>query len=415
VAALKEILPGLKDADRARVPALICRVEGSATLEEGLSLLREMVGTEGSDDVSAAAVAALGRCGGARRGESVEVLLATAGNAHRGEAVRALAAQEAAALANSPEIVDRLLEYFRAALSSEDEPSGRMAVAGLIGLGRPDALRPAALLAGLALRTPPDDASRAAEEALHRMFDLSPGRVTAALREVGAGLPEEGQERAYELFQRLKPQKRDRILRRWRESLSVPGAKMTPEIQAEMSALVDDWPGEILDLVEPVFEASREEERIRMLELLVDLGRLVPGRVLPLLSPPDGASRRLAEATREALAATLARKVLADPAEGAEPLLAMTLDPADSDRRDTGRLSLWLLAWENPSLHDWLYIRIRAARNRASVPLRVELGRWLAQIPESGLRRIPVAPERDPEPRRARFLPGTSGGSGQSP
>ena len=414
-ATLAEILPVLGDEDRARIPGLICRLDDSVAVLEGLSVILGMARDGTHPEAASAALAALGSCGGSRRDESLEVLLEAARGPALGEKVLA-AAEAAARLAASPEEYARVLDSFRSSLDSGEEASRCAAVAGLVGLGLRDAPRPVALLAGAALRTPSDATGRAAEEGLRRMYDIEPGPVTAALREAGQTLPEADQERIFDLFLRLQPEDRERILKRWRAALASPGSRPGPALQSEMRALADYWPGEILNLIQPGFEGSRGEERIRLLDLMVALGRHLPDRILALITPlPEDSSPRLWKATREAVAATLARKVLAEKTRGPADLFGLALDPVDSERRATGRRALWLLAWEGPSFRPSLVEWARTARGRSSLPLRVELGRWLGQVSEMGPTRFPATPEARQEPRRARFPPGTSGDSGRAP
>jgi hypothetical protein len=415
-AILRDILPSLKVADRARIPGLLCRLEGPSVSEVGLAILLDLLATETSREVAAAAVASLGSCGGEGREASLTALLSTARDNLRDEEVRTEAAESAADLANTPETYDRVFGVFRDALAGPDEAFRRVAIAGLLRLGHPDALRPATLLAGVALSLPPDPMSGASEEALRQMFDLAPGPVIAAIRNVGKSLPEKDQERALLLYSSLKPETWVHILERWRTSLSVPGARVSPAMQSEMQSQMEHGPTEILELIEPAFQASRGEERIRLLDLVVDLGRLLPDRVLSLLTLPEGSSQRLAEATREATAATLARTILAERGMAPAALLDMALDPTDSERRTTGRRSLWLLAWETAVLRrNYLVPWARAARRSATFPLRVELGRWLAQVSEMNPKRTPVTREELQEPQKARFLPDTSGDSAPAP
>lgn len=412
---LAAILPALGDADRARIPALICRLDDSGALLEGLPVILGMARDGTHPEAASAALSALGSCGDGRRDESLEILLEAARDPERGEEILAASAEAAARLAASPEERARLLDLFRISLDGGEEGSRRAAVAGLVRLGLHDASRPVTLLARAALRTPRDATAGAAEEGLRSLYEIVPGPVTAALREAGWTLPEAEQERIFDLFQRLQPEDRGRILKRWRAALASPGSLPDPALQSEMKVLADHWPGEILDLIQPAFEASRDEERLRLLDLMVALGRHLPDRILTLLALPEESSPRLRKATREALAATLAWKVLAEKTRGPADLFRLALDPLDSERRATGRRALWLLAWEGPSFRAPLVEWARTARRRSPLPLRVELGRWLGQVSEMGPTRFPATPEARQEPRRARFPPGTSGDSGRAP
>ncbi len=409
------ILSSLGEAEREAVPSLLCRLEGAPDGGEGASLLLAMARTESGRDARTAALEALGKCGGGRREESVAILLQAFEDRGRDGRERTAAASAAADLAVTPELYGRVLDSLRGALGTGDQTARLAAVAGLLHLGRADASRPAALLAAMALRTPPEPAGRAAEGALRSLFGLEPGPVLAALRKVGRALPEADQERVLDLIWRLQPEKHARILERWRAALSPAGAGLDPPLQGEILSLIDYWPEEILDLIRPAFERSRGEERILFLDLLVDLSRRLPDRVMPLLTLPAGSSSRLKEATQDAVAATLARLLLAEPARPPDRLQGMALDPADSERRLTGRKALWLLAWESYPRRAFLVPWAREARRTAAFPLRVELGRWLAWIAEMGPRKSPAWPEEDPAPRKARFLPGTSGDSAPAP
>ena len=414
-AILAEVLPVLGDEDRARIPELLCRLDDSEAPVERLPVILRMARTETHPEAASAALAALGECGGSRREESLELLLEAAGNPSRGEKPLTAAAEAAADLAVSPEARARVLDFFRSSLAGGGEPLQRAAIAGLVRLGLRDASRPASLLAAAALRIPPGATGRAAEEGLRRMHDINPGPVTAALREAGRTLPEAGQARIFDLFRQLHDEDRERILERWRTALSTPGSRVDPALLSEMLSLADSLPIEILDLILPAFEASRGEERIRLLELMVALGRHLPDRILDLIALPDDSPPRLREATQEAIAATLARKVLAEKLRGPGDLFNLALDPADSERRATGRRALWLLAWESPVYRPPLMQWARTARGRSSLPLRVELGRWLGQVSEMGPTRSPATPEARWEPRRARFPQDTSADSGRAP
>jgi len=412
---LAAILPALGDPDRARIPAMICRLDDSGALLEGLPIILGMARDGTHPEAASAALSALGNCGGSRRDESLEILLEAARDPARGEKVLVAAAEAAARLAASPEERARVLDFFRSSLDGGEEDSRRAAVAGLVRLALRDASIPVTMLTRAALRTPPDATAWAAEEGLRRLYEIEPGPVTAALREAGRPLPEEDQERIFDLFRRLQPEDRERILKRWRTALASPGFRPDPALQSEMKVLADYWPGEILDLIQPAFEASRGEERIRLLDLMVALGRHLPDRILALIALPEEFSPRLRKATREAVAATLARKVLAEKTRGPADLFSLALDPVDSERRATGRRALWLLAWEGPAFRPTLVEWARTARGRSPLPLRVELGRWLGQVSDMGPTRFPATPEARQEPRRARFPPGTSGDSGRAP
>ncbi|HEV8337792.1 MAG TPA: hypothetical protein VGR67_15360 [Candidatus Polarisedimenticolia bacterium] len=411
---LERIYPSLGSAERALVPPLLCRAL-LAGETEGTSVLREMLRGEKSPEAAAALAAALGACGAGDREAALATLLPMVSDAGGEEAVRGAAARAAADLVASADQYERVFELMRALLSRADLPARRVALGGLLHLARKDLYRPALLLADVALREEGNDLGRTAREGLGELFDLGPGPVTTALRQTGKTLPESDQEKIFALYARLKPEKRDRILQRWKASLQVPGARIAPGMRSEMLALADYWPREILELLVPYFAAAPEEDRLALLELLVALGRHLPDQVLNLLAVPEGASPRFRAAVEEATAATLGRRVLAAGGAGREELMRLALDCADAAMRTRGRRALWLLARENPAVRPFLVQWARSQRAKSPCPLRVELGRWLGMVSEMATTKIPVWPEESLEPRTVRYPPDTSGDSAPAP